>query len=68
VLENWKQYFNNILKFETQQVKNNAEVPLQDHDEEEIEIPAYKDINNMNINNIISKLKKIKPRTRLYYI
>ena len=56
VLENWKQYFNNILNFETQQAKSNTEVPLQDHDEEEIEIPTYKEINN-----IISKLKEIKP-------
>jgi hypothetical protein len=51
VLENWKQYFN-TLNFETQQAKSNTEVPLQDHDEEEIEIPTYKEISN-----IIYKLK-----------
>jgi hypothetical protein len=55
VLENWKQYFNNILNFKPQQAKNNTEVPLQDHDEEEIEVPTYKEINNM-----ISKLKRRK--------
>jgi hypothetical protein len=52
MLENWKQYFNKIINFETQQAKTNTEVPLQDHDEEEIEIPTPKEINN-----IISKLK-----------
>jgi hypothetical protein len=41
------------LNFETQQVKINTEVPLQDNDEEEIGIPTYKEINN-----IISKLKR----------
>jgi hypothetical protein len=55
VLENWKQYFNNILNFKTQQAKSNTEVPLQDIDEEEIEIPIHKEINN-----IISKLKRNK--------
>jgi hypothetical protein len=49
------QYFNNLLNFETKQAKCNTEVPLQDHDEEEIEIPTYKEINN-----IISKLKRNK--------
>jgi hypothetical protein len=42
VLDNWKQFFNNVLNFETQQAKSNTEVPLQDHDDEEIEIPTYK--------------------------
>jgi len=37
---------------ETQQAKSNYEVPLQCNDEEDIEIPTYKEINN-----IISKLK-----------
>jgi hypothetical protein len=55
VLENWKQCFNNLLNFETQQAKSSTEVPLQDHDEEEIESPPYKEINN-----IISKLKRNK--------
>jgi hypothetical protein len=55
VLENWKQYFNNILNFKQQKAKNNTEVPLQDHDEEEIEVPTHKGINNM-----ISKLKRRK--------
>jgi hypothetical protein len=55
VLENWKEYFNHLLNFVTQQAKSNTEVPLQDHDEEEIEIPTYK-----KINNIISKLKRNK--------
>jgi hypothetical protein len=44
-----------MLNFETQQAKSNTNVPLQDHDEEEIEIPTYKEINN-----IISKLKRNK--------
>ena len=52
VLEKWKQYFNKILNSETQQAKNNYEVPLQGNDGEEIETPTYKEINN-----IISKLK-----------
>jgi hypothetical protein len=55
VLENWKQYFNNLLNFETKQTKSNTKVPLQDHDEEEIEIPTCTEINN-----IISKLKRNK--------
>jgi hypothetical protein len=55
MLGNWKQYFNNLLNFETKQAKSNTEVPLQDHDEEEIQIPTYKEINNM-----ISKLKRNK--------
>jgi hypothetical protein len=55
VLENWMQDFSNLLNFETKQAKSNTEVPLQDHDEEEIEIPTYKEINN-----IISKVKEIK--------
>ena len=37
---------------ETQQAKSNYYVPLQGNDEEEIEIPTYKEINN-----VISKLK-----------
>jgi len=52
VLEKWKQYFNKILNLETQQAKSNYEAPLQGNDEEEIEIPTYKEISN-----IISKLK-----------
>ena len=52
MLENWKQYFNKIVNFETQQAKSNADVSLQDNNEEEIEIPTYKEIKN-----IISKLK-----------
>ena len=52
VLENWKQYFNKILNFETQQAKSNTEVSLQDNNEEEIEIPTY-----IEINNVLSKLK-----------
>jgi hypothetical protein len=47
-----EEYFNKILNLETQQAKNNYEAPLQGNDEEEIEIPTYK-----GINNIISKLK-----------
>ena len=39
VLEKWKQYFNKILKSETQQAKSNYEAPQQGNDEEEIEIP-----------------------------
>jgi hypothetical protein len=57
VLENWKQYFNNLLNFKTQQAKSNTEVPLQDHDEEEIEIPTYKEIITLFLN-----LKEIKPQ------
>ena len=53
VLEKWKQYFNKILNFETQQVKGNTKAPTQDNnDEEEMEIPTYKEINA-----IITKLK-----------
>jgi hypothetical protein len=48
-------YFNNLLNFETKQAKSNTEVPLQDHEEEEIEIPTYEEINN-----IISRLKRNK--------
>jgi hypothetical protein len=33
VLENWKQYFNNLLNFETKQAKSITKVPLQDHNE-----------------------------------
>ena len=51
-MEKWKQYFNKILNLETQQAKCNYEAPLQGNDEEEIETPTYKEINN-----IISKLK-----------
>ena len=40
------------MNLETQQAKSNYEAPLQGNDEEEIEIPTYKEINN-----IISKLK-----------
>jgi len=40
------------LNSETQQAKNNYEVPLQGNDGEKIETPTYKEINN-----IISKLK-----------
>ena len=53
VLEKWKQYFNKILNFETQQVKSSTKAPTQDNnDEEEMEIPTYKEINT-----IITKLK-----------
>jgi hypothetical protein len=51
-LGKWKQYFNKILNLETQQAKSNYEAPLQSNDEEETEIPTYKEINN-----IISKLE-----------
>jgi len=51
-MEKWKQYFNKILNLETQQAKSNYEAPLQGNNEKEIEIPTYKEINN-----IISKLK-----------
>jgi hypothetical protein len=40
------------LNFETRQAKSSTEATLQDHDEEEIEILTYKEINN-----IISKLR-----------
>ena len=53
VLEKRKQYFNKILNFETQQVKGNTKAPTQgNNDEEEMEIPTYKEINA-----IIIKLK-----------
>ena len=51
-MEKWKQYFNKILNLETQRAKSSYEAPQQGNDEEEIEIPTYKEINN-----IISKLK-----------
>jgi hypothetical protein len=57
VLENWKQYFNNLLNFETKQAKSNTEIPLQDHDEEEIEIPTYKEI---TVITLFLNLKEIK--------
>ena len=53
VLENWRQYFNNLLNLETNTVKSNTDVLLQEQDEEEIEVPTYEEINN-----IILKLKK----------
>jgi hypothetical protein len=43
------------LNPETQQAKSNYKAPLQSNDEEEIQIPTYKEINN-----IISKLKRNK--------
>ena len=52
MLEDWGQYFNKILNFETQQTESNTEVSLQVNNEEEIEIPTYKEIKN-----IISNLK-----------